>query len=238
MPEEITTSVESETPTADPQTETVTTPADAGETPEETTEPQLQSSSTDDVAKELERLKAELASEQSARKKANAEAAKHRHAAKELEDLKSQIESEKLSTQEKLEKRLADLQRTHDDAIRQNQERTINYEVRLQAAQLGIADPNDAVKLLDWSEIEYDDNGAPTNVDDLLKTLVKAKPYLVVRKPVTSGGATNPPRSATTAPKEINAEYIRNLKPADYAALSPAQRAEIQQWMLTNSGRR
>jgi len=235
MAEEQTTT-ESETPTVDSATETVTSPVETGETPEETTEPSTPSSS-DDLATQLEKLRAELASEQSARKKANSEAAKHRHAAKELEDLKTQLETEKLSEQEKLERKLADLQKSHDETIRQSQERIINYEVRLQAAQLGIADPNDAVKLMDWSEIEYDDNGTPTNVEDLLKALVKSKPYLVARKPATSGGATNPPRSVTSGPQEITAEYMSKLKPADYEALSAEQKAKIQQFMQ-KSGRR
>jgi len=228
MSDNDTSSNESETqPLETPTTEMVT--QGSGETPETTTEKTSQQS-VEDLSKELESLRTAL-------KKANAESAKHRHASKELEDLKARSEAEKLSEKERLEKQLADLQSQHANATRQSQERIINYEVRLQAAQMGIVDPDAAAKLLDWSEIEYDDeSGAPTNVQDLLNALTKSKPYLLktpTSRPATSGGATNPSRSTTTASKEISWEMIAQLTPAEYAARSK----DIQAWMAKNSRR-
>lgn len=227
MAEETSTAA-SETPAADPQSEmdTNTPGTDATSATTDTTsssQQQQQQPPDDDLRKEVESLKAAL-------KKANAESRDHRIKAKELDDLKAQIEAEKLSEKEKLEKQLATLQTQHNEAIRTAQERTINYEVRLQAAQLGIADPNDAVKLLDWSEIEYDDNGLPTNVQDLLSALLKAKPYLKAQqsKPTpTSGGATNPSRSQSTAPQALSWEFISKLTPQQY----DARRPEIVEWL-------
>ena len=209
--------------TEQPPSEMDTTPT--GETPaSETATPEKQASpDATELAKELESLKAAL-------KKANKESAGHRQKAKELDDLKAQIEAEKLSETEKLQKQLAKLQAERDEVTRQSQERTINYEVRLQAARLGIADPTDAVKLLDWSEIEYDDAGTPTNVEDLLRQLVKAKPYLVANTrsaPTTSGGATNPSRSQTTAPEPLSWTVISKMTTQQYEARRP----EIQQWL-------
>lgn len=208
--------------TTDPKPEIGKT-SGTGEIPGTTT-PQL---TIDDALKEIDRLKADL-------KKVHSESAGHRNKAKELDDLKAKLEADKLSETEKLQKQLATLQSEHDNAIRAAQERTINYEVRLQAAQMGIVDPDAAAKLLDWSQIEYDDNGAPTNVNDLLKNLLKTKSYLAGKAQVqTSGGATNPSRSTTTAPQTLSWEVIGNMKPDEYNA----RRAEIQQWIATHPHR-
>jgi small-conductance mechanosensitive channel len=214
-------------------TETVTTPAETGETPETT----AKQPTIDELQARIDRMDAAL-------KKANKEAKANRLEADELKRFKEQVDAEKLSAEEKqelarqnLEKQLADLQSQHANATRQSQERIINYEVRLQAAQMGIVDPDAAARLLDWAEIEYDDeSGAPTNVQALLNALISAKPYLKAspaRSAPSSGGATNPSRTTTTASKEISWEMIAQLTPAEYAARSK----DIQAWMAKNSRR-
>lgn len=201
-----------------------TTTQETGETPESST-----AQPSDDTRRELERLKAAL-------KRANAEAKQHREQATELANFKKQVEAEKLSTEQKqelarqdLEKQVAELQSQLSTATRQSQERLIGYEVRLQAAQMGIVDPDAAAKLLNWAEIEYDEDGAPTNIEDLLKALVRDKKYLVSAKSVpSSGGATNPSRSTTaSASAPVSWEMIGKLTQEQYAA----RRHEIQQWM-------
>jgi myosin heavy subunit len=219
-----------------------TTTASNGEMPNDAKQPQqaeMVTTATDETsgnAKQptLEEALKELEATRSALKKANQEAASHRHKAKELDDLKAQIENEKLTEQQKLEKRLADIQAEHSNVTRQSQERIINYEVRLQAAQMGIIDTDAAARLLDLSEMTFDDAGLPNNVDKLLKDLVKNKPYLVGKTNGTglsSGGATNPARSATNGPKKIETW-------ADITAMSPdeynARHAEIKEWMNKN----
>jgi hypothetical protein len=215
-----------------------TTTPDTGVTPEteqqsttgtEQQQPESQPSA-EDLTKELEKARAAL-------KKANKEAASYRNAEKELKALKDQIEAEKLSEKERLEKRLADLQKAHDDAIRQAQEYKINTEVKLQAAQSGFSDPNDAIKFLDWSEIEYDDNGAPSNVAELVADLLKAKPYLAKPQSRTAPAvsATNPSRSARVS--DDTSEYINRIKAGtlkadEYNALPPAVKAKLNDAML------
>lgn len=217
-----------ETPNApDPQPATGT--PGTGETPATTTaQPSLE-----DALKELESAKAAL-------KKANAEAASHRHKANELDKLKAETEAAKLSETEKLQKQLAELQKAHDTISRQSQERIISYEVRLQAAQMGIVDPDAAAKLLDWSEIEYDDNGTPKNVNDLLKALIKAKPYLAGKAAsATSGGATNPSRSQAAESGEITAQYVQDVTSGKirWQDLTPERRTAILNWQAKNSYR-
>lgn len=195
--------------------ETPATPG-TGETPGTTTEP-----SPAEIRKENERLAAAL-------KRANAEAKEHRIKAEELDKIKAA----QMTEQERKDKQFADLQKAHDDAIRQHQEYKINSEVKLQAAQMGFADIADAIRLMDWSEITYGEDGTPNNVKDLLSKLLKAKPYLA-GKPVqaapTAGGPTAPARSQSSS-QQITQEYINRLTAAEYATLTSERRQEIAQW--------
>lgn len=216
---------QSETPGApDPTVETTT--MEPGETPGTTTE----APSPDDVHKELERLKASL-------KRANAEAKEHREKATELDKLKARIEDEKLTEKQRLEKQLAELQKTHNEHVLQAQERLVNAEIRSQLALQGIKNPKVA-RLIDRERLEYDDDGTPTNVADLLKELFKEIPELAGGKATpSSGGATNPARSQTSGPQELSWEYIGALTPADYDKMSAGERQRITMWITNNPAR-
>jgi hypothetical protein len=214
---------DSETPVVE-TTETVTPPLVTDETSGATTTEQQQLST-----EEYERVKASL-------KRANAEAKTYRQKADELDKLKADLEASKLSEKERLEKSNSDLQKKFDDLTRQHQERTVNYEVQLKAAQMGIVDPDAASKLLDHGAIEYDATGSPTNVDDLLKDLIKLKPYLagkITAAPPTSGGATNPSRSQSNAPSALSEDVISRMGRDEYMA----RRVEVQQWRAANPRR-
>jgi hypothetical protein len=163
-------------------------------------------------------------------KKLRSEAANLRKRLKGFEEAETKAKEAQLSEQQKLEKKLADLQAQHDAVARQSQERIVNYEVRLQAAQMGIVDPDAAARLLDWSGIEYDDDGSPQNVSELLKGLLKAKPYLAGKQAPTSGGATNPSRSQSSGAQSLSWEVIGQMKPEEYAARS----SEIKQWIAAH----
>jgi myosin heavy subunit len=217
-----------------PQTETVNTSTETGETPEK---------STDQPSIDADALQAQIKRLEAALKKANSEAKDYRlkHSelsakAKKYEDEEAAREAEKLSAAEKqelvrqnLEKQVAALQSERDDAIRINQELKISNAVASHAHRLGFADPDDAMRFLDRAEIEYGDDGNPTNVQDLLSAIIKAKPYLkAASKPApTSGGATNPPRSQSSTPQALSWDVIAKLTPEQYEA----RRDEIQRWM-------
>jgi hypothetical protein len=158
------------------------------------------------------------------------ENASHRTKLKAFEDEEAKRQQATLSEQQKLEKKLADLQSQHDNALRASQERLIQYEVRLQAASLGIVDPDAATKLVDWAAIDYDDAGNPTNLDKLLKDLLKAKPYLAGRAASTSGGATNPGRTASGGGQPLSWDTIGKLTPEEYRT----RRSEITAWIAKN----
>jgi len=184
MPEEITTGA-----TPDDETPPVTGDTEpTGETPKATP-----------TIEELQKL---LAERESALKATRQESIKHRKRLEEFEAEQRKAEEAKLSELERTKKRLADLESERESLTRSTQERIVRYEVQLAAARMNIVDPDAACKLLDLSELEYDDTGQPTNVDKVLKKLIEDKPYLVKQEPApgaprTHPGTTNPARAST-----------------------------------------
>lgn len=170
------------------------------------------------------------------------ENAGHRTRLKTFEDEEKKRQEAQLSEQQKLEKRFADLQKSHEDYRTSVQDRIVTTELRAQAADLGFADLSDAVRLLDRSELEFDDDGIPTNAHQLLEKLAKAKPYLLKsqagasRPANTSGGATNPSRSTTAQPTEITQDYVNRVmaNKAEWDGLSQDQRTNVLNWLAKN----
>lgn len=123
-------------------------------------------------------------------------------AEKEAAEAKKAAEEAQLTEIERTKKQYADLQAQHDTYTRQMQERIVRYEVERQAAKLGIIDPEAATKLLDWAELEYDEDGTPKNADKLLEKLVKNKPYLAPApaQPTPTPAQTAPTPTAPATP--------------------------------------
>lgn len=59
-----------------------------------------------------------------------------------------------------------------------------------------LADPDLVLKLLDQSAVTYDENGAPSNFDAVLDSLVAAHPVLVATPAFATGSMVNPARSS------------------------------------------
>lgn len=224
MPEDTSNAVlQSETPS-----ETAPTPETGaqgtGETPATTTQP----ASIEDALKEIDDLKSAL-------RKARSDSTKNWSKAKELDDLKAKLESEKLSESEKKDKQLAELQRSLAEKDARLQEVIIRSTVQGQASKLGFTDPSDASRFLDPSELEFDDNGIPTNVEPLLKAVLKNKPYLAgstqaPQRPQTAGGATAPAKSTTSGTQTITKEYVQQVQrggPQAWAALPEDEQQRI-----------
>jgi hypothetical protein len=155
-------------------------------------------------------------------KKLRAEAAEYRKRLRELEQTVKQHEEAKLSETERLQKRLAELEREQAAWQRERQERTLKYETMLAASRLGIVDPEAAYRLLDMSKLEFDEDGNPTNLDKALQELLKARPYLAGYPVASSGSPTNPSRSAVTPSLE---DAIRS---GDVAAINAAFEAALK----------
>lgn len=117
-------------------------------------------------------------------KKLRSEAAENRRKLRDLETRVKAEDDKKLSETERMQKRLAELEKEAEQLKQDRQERTVRYETMLAAGKLNIVDPDAAFRLMDASALEFDENGSPTNVEKVLQGLIKARPYLV--KPVSS----------------------------------------------------
>lgn len=97
----------------------------------------------------------------------------------------------------------AEVQKQIDDAFTAANDRLIGAEIRTQAAVLGFVDADDALKLIDRSELKVDDKGNVTGVKEALEALAKAKPHLVKR----SGAWGERHGSASNTKSGVEAEF-------------------------------
>jgi small-conductance mechanosensitive channel len=143
-------------------------------------------------------------------RKLRAEAAEYRKRLRELEGRVKAEEEAKMTEQERLQKRLAELERKEAEYQQVLQARTLEYEVKLQASKLGVVDPDAAYRLLDVKQIEFDDDGKPTNIEKALKDLVAKKPYLVASGGVPS--PTNPAQGRISGQQVFTRSQLRDPK--------------------------
>jgi len=145
--------------------EKVETTAEATETEAEVTTQQPEAETETGKANDVEAMEAAL-------KKANREAAKFR---KELETYQKAEQERKEAEMSELEKAQAKIEELQQKALKAEETakmQAFKAEVAKVSASLGFADPDDAIKMLD-AETELD------GIEDALKELAEAKPYLL-----------------------------------------------------------
>jgi hypothetical protein len=176
----------------DTTTETSTTNGDGSQ--HEATEPpeggQQQASASEDV----DSLKAALANERKRWEKAE----------RELADLrKAQMsDNEKAVTEAK--------EAGRSEAAAEYNARLLAAEVRAHASDK-LADPGDAVRLLDLADLAAED-GSPDvkRITSAIDKLVEAKPYLAKRAVPPAGGGSRPPQGARDGSEGNSADdFIR-----------------------------
>lgn len=143
--------------------------------------------------------------------------------AKERDELAAKlksIEDASLTEAEKLKKAADEASGKVTAAEARLRETLTRLEIERAARRLSIVDEDAAYRLLDQGKIEYDSNGAPTNVGSLLDALVKAKPYLVGSGDGGSGGGSSNPGRGRGA---------GDLTRADLAKMTPSQIAALPQ---------
>lgn len=139
---------------------------------------------------------------------------------RELEALRKADEDRKnadLSEVDRLKKELAARDAAIEAAATQAKAGRLAGASLAAAARLGFADPEDAQRFLDADAVEWDDSGAPKNVQALLEAVLKAKPYLKASFTQTPdlgqgnrGGSSIPltrDAIAKMSPGEINARW-------------------------------
>jgi hypothetical protein len=139
-----------------------------------------------------------------------AEAAEYRRRLRELESKLKAEEEAKLTEQERLQKRLAELERKEAEYQMALQARILEYETKLLASRLGVIDPDAAYRLLDLKQVEFDEDGKPINLEKVLRELIAAKPYLI-----SSGGTpspTNPAQGRVSGQQVFSRSQLRDPK--------------------------
>jgi len=157
-------------------------------------------------------------------RKARNEAAKNRIDSKELAELrafKQQQDDAKLSADEKRDKELASAQERAAAAEERAQRVAVRAEAKVVATSLGIK-PELALKLLDYAAIEFNEDGDPTNVAELLaKVVAELLPDLAQQQqqqtptpqqPLAPAmSATNPSRGSQNSNGFAKGEMPRNV---------------------------
>lgn len=155
--------------------------------------------------------------------KARAEAeAKYRTQLRTVEKRLQEVEAERaaekraaeeaqMSELEKAQSRAAESQRKLADTTRAMQERIIGLTIQVQASKLNIIDSDAAVKLMDWTQLQFDEDGTPTNADAVLAALVAAKPYLVAQAAQASAQAPGVGDATVAGSHTANAQLASQL---------------------------
>ncbi len=174
----------------------MTLPIDTGETPDE-----QDNDSQDELSLEqqLEAIKAEQQRTAAALKKANRESASRRKKLEAFEQQEEERKQAEMSELEKAQQEIADLKQDQQAKETAFNEQLIRLDIQSKAAQLGFVSLDDAVQLVDKSDIVLNDDGEIEGVEEALKTLAKDKPYLLSgdapppKAPNLDSGAGNPP---------------------------------------------
>jgi hypothetical protein len=180
------------------------------------------------VAPTLEEVQRELEELRHSHGNATEELKRHRskltaYEKKEAEVAEAQKAAElaQLSETEQIKKHHADAVKQieqRDQQIEQYKKQLATAHVKLAAQSLNIIDP-DMAALAIGSDLEYGDDGMPTNVEVALKTLLKNKPYLAP-KPAESPASATPAQSAQrTSPPAIPPFSGRTSIPAPGSTL-------------------
>jgi hypothetical protein len=136
----------------------------------------------------LEDALARIAELEHAHRNATEERDRHRKKLSSYEEQERKAQEAALSEVEKATKRATEA----EQRIKQYQQQLVTAQVKLAAQSKGIIDP-DLAALAIAGQLEYGDDGLPTNVDKALDDLLKTKPFLAKAQPTSTPAIPNPP---------------------------------------------
>lgn len=159
-----------------------TTPAetkvDASDMPAETPKTFTQAELDEIVAKRLERDRKKYADYDDLKSKASEYEAKLE--SQRLAELSEVEKAQELA--QKFEAQLTELNGQLEAERTKAQQDKIRFEFTKVATSANIIDIDGALKLSDLSAVSIDENGVVVGMDDVIKTLVEHKPYMVAKK--------------------------------------------------------
>jgi hypothetical protein len=117
-------------------------------------------------------------------------------------EAKKSVEEEKRLVEQKKFEELATKRGEEAATYKGKYETTlVNNKVIVECQKLGVIDPDAVMSLLDRSKVKVT-NDAITGVEEAVKDLITAKPYLTTKVVVPNiGGNTNPSNAATQPPR-------------------------------------
>lgn len=144
-------------------------------------------------------------------RRARKQVAELRQRLKEYEAKVAQYEAAQKTETERYRDRVAELERAVAEAERQRQELLIRSSVINAAYRLGAVDPDAVFRLIDLSKVDFDEDGNPIGVEEAVKELLAARPYLRAVSQASQTSPTNPPRQATLTPEQIRAMSVEEI---------------------------
>lgn len=163
-------------------------------------EPQAEGQEPEAPEIDVEAMRRELA-------EARREAAKYRTTLRKLEQEQQAKVNESLSAEDRYRAELATMQQRLAAAEQASQDRLVRSAVVTAAAKAGFVDPDDAFALVDRGALEISEDGTVTGLDEAIRAIAKAKPYLVRPKTTSSPAApAGGPQAPTDA--QLRAEMF------------------------------
>lgn len=106
---------------------------------------------------------------------------------KDLQDADDTRKKQALTKEEQLESRAVTAEGRASTSESELRKLRLQTAVEREAVKLKFADPQDAYRLIDLTDLTIEDDGKVTGAAEALKVLVETKPYLVTAKKVGDG---------------------------------------------------
>lgn len=140
---------------------------------------------------------------------------------------KSAAETAKLEEQQKYQE-LAEKYKTEAETLKQRleaeakrvQEQAVHNAILSEAAKQSIADPDDAIRLLDLSHVEIQEDGTVNGVSEAVAKLIEAKPYLV-KQHETASRKVNPTNPGAGGQPSSIAQQMKDYQAGRGSSFSP-----------------
>lgn len=139
------------------------------------------------------------------------------------------IEDAKLTDEERAKGERAEFEAQREAFLVEQAELRVNQQVLGLAGRLGLVDVDIVTRLIDWDDLEFDDTGAPTNVEAVVKAIIARKPILAGKPGPTPGSPTgNNAGSGTGGGQPAPALTAQELAAATQAGISPERFAALK----------
>ena len=150
-------------------------------------------------------------------KKLARENASLRKRLRELEASNKAREEAELSEQEKANRRVIEMQEALEATRAQMRNARLTAAISSESARFGIVDVDAATRLLDTTDLDYDDEAGWTGIGDALQALTVERPWLI--QTGTPGVDANPANPARRRSR-LTRDDLARMSEAEVAALS------------------